>query len=185
MVAYENEALVPGFDEEEGDRLSIILEGSGYDDRILILHLGGRIDTYNADYFERAIGKINATGYNRLLFMCGELNHVSASGVEAFSKIATRLKASGGAIAFAKLQSQVYDTFEILGLTGVYLVRDDPDKALTELASFEAAPVRLPKFSFACPGCARKLVSPKPGKFVCSSCRTRIILDAKGMARAC
>ena len=83
MVAYENEALVPGFDEEEGDRLSIILEGSGYDDRILILHLGGRIDTYNADYFERAIGKINATGYNRLLFMCGELNHVSASGTSS------------------------------------------------------------------------------------------------------
>ncbi len=185
MSAYGNDSVVPGFDEEKGDHLNIFLERIEGDEQGLTVHLGDRIDTYNTDYFERSVGKLLSAGYKRLLFDCRELGYVSASGMAAFSRIAHDLRAKGGAMAFAKMQSRVYDIFDMLGLASVHIIRDDPARALAELKNLPPPQPKVFRLSFACPGCGRKLVANKAGKFVCSSCRTRIIVDEKGLARAC
>jgi len=185
MADYGNDSLVAGFDDEAGDHLNIFLERAEGHDSTLVVHLGDRIDTYNTDYFERSIGKLISAGYRRMLFECRELAYVSASGMAAFSRIANDLKAAGGAMAFAKMQSRVYDIFDMLGLASITIIRDDPAKALAELERTPAPQPKLTRLSFTCPGCGRKLVANKAGKFVCSSCRTRIIVDERGMVQAC
>ncbi|HUX39508.1 MAG TPA: STAS domain-containing protein [Rectinemataceae bacterium] len=184
MAEYGNDSIIPGFDEERGDHLNIFLERAETE-RSIVVHLGDRLDTYNTDYFERAMGMVLAAGYTKIVFACAELGFVSASGMATFSKMWKILHEKGGTMAFAEVQPRVADIFEILGLTGFFPFRASIDKALEEVAREPAKPVALKSMNFTCPGCGRKLTATKAGKFICSSCRTRILLSAEGLARAC
>ena len=184
MAEYGNDSIIPGFDEERGDHLNIFLERAEAKGTIVV-HLGDRLDTYNTDYFERAMGMVFATGYARIVFACAELGFVSASGMASFSKMWKILREKGGTMAFAEVQPRVADIFEILGLTGIFPFRASVEKALEEVAREAPKPLAARRMNFTCPGCGRKLTATKAGKFICSSCRTRILLSAEGLARAC
>ena len=186
MANFGNNAIVPGFDDGGDSGLSIILERAGADGRCLKVHLTGRIDTYNASYFQRSADLLISSGFHYLVFCCASLNYISSAGIGALTKIRESLKALDGAMFMVDLQPQVYDVFNILGYTSYFSFRETADDAienLKALAERRAAASGLFPLAFPCPRCSSKLKTAKPGKFICSTCKTRLVGDERGGLR--
>jgi len=182
-----NNQIVEGFDDEKDDGLAIRLELCEDAPSCLLIHLGGRIDNYNSLYFQRSIDKIIFAGYRSLIFQCASLNYVSSTGIGAFTYILKNLKLKGGQMLLSHVQSRVYDVFELLGFTSFFAFTEDDDAAARELSqSAMPAPAQGNIFPlyFQCPRCSARLRTSKAGKFMCSSCKGRIVVDEGGTVKA-
>ncbi len=120
MTYSGNNAIVPGFDDEKDDGLTIILERCGSDGERLTVHLHNRLDNYNAAFFQRAVEKIMLGGFKRLVFACSGLGYVSSTGIGAFTNILKDLHFMGGDMVLSRVQPRVYEVFELLGFTGFF-----------------------------------------------------------------
>lgn len=134
MAFESNEEILPGFESEKGDHLTMFLERVDGDPSALIVHLGDRLDAYNRDYFARQMGKLLSTGYRRFVLDCGGLNFVSATGMATVAELGIQAGSRGGQLAFARLQPKVHELFELLGLTGVFEFRPKIEEAVGTLA---------------------------------------------------
>ncbi len=187
MTYSGNNAIVPGFDDEKDDGLTIILERCGSDGERLTVHLHNRLDNYNAAFFQRAVEKIMLGGFKRLVFACSGLGYVSSTGIGAFTNILKDLHFMGGDMVLSRVQPRVYEVFELHGFTGFFTFVDEGSAAPKDagrplILSRSKAPV-FP-LAFRCPRCSARLKTAKPGKFLCSTCRTRMIVNAQGRVRA-
>lgn len=180
-----NNAIIDGFDDEKNDGLSIILESCEKESGCIKLFLNNRIDNYNSAYFQRAVEKVVEAGYRHLLFCCSGLSYVSSTGIGAFTFILKTLQMRGSNMALLGIQSRVYDIFELLGFTSFFSFFDREDEALSSLRGTKAEAPRQNAFPliFACPKCSKRLKTSKPGKFSCSTCKTKIVVDSRGNVR--
>ncbi|MGO8694388.1 MAG: STAS domain-containing protein [Rectinemataceae bacterium] len=193
MTYSGNNAIVPGFDDEKDDGLTIILERCGSDGERLTVHLHNRLDNYNAAFFQRAVEKIMLGGFKRLVFACSGLGYVSSTGIGAFTNILKDLHFMGGDMVLSRVQPRVYEVFELLGFTGFFTFVDEGSAApkapprrrmRVDPSSSVARRPRVFPLAFRCPRCSARLKTAKPGKFLCSTCRTRMIVNAQGRVRA-
>jgi anti-anti-sigma factor len=176
-----NNRIVTGFNDETIDGLSIILESSIRSIDSLILHVAGRIDNYNSAQFERVTRKTIICGFRRLIFDCTNLSYVSSTGIGTFLAIDKEMQELHGNMFLSCVPSRVHEIFEILGFTSVLTFCDDIDDAgIAEPP--KAVDVIFP-ITFPCPGCGKRLKAPKPGKYQCSVCKSRFIVQGGGAVR--
>jgi anti-sigma B factor antagonist len=183
MAQLGNNEIVPGFDDGRDAGVSIILERTDADPGCLKIHLAGRIDTYNSSDFHKSADKLIAAGFRFLVFCCANLVYVSSAGIGALMRVHEAAKAQGGEMFMVDLQPQVYDVFNILGYTTYFSFRETAEDAIENLrlssARRGAASMTFP-LPFPCPKCKTKLTAKKPGKFLCSSCKARLVVDERG-----
>ena len=91
-----NNDIVPSFDEEKDESLRIKLEKVEGVEGCLVLYLGGYIDTYNSNFFQKRINRAVESGFIRLIFNCGGLNYVSSTGIGSFTAFLKAVKPRGG-----------------------------------------------------------------------------------------
>jgi anti-sigma B factor antagonist len=186
MAQTGNNKIVPGFDDGRDSGITILLERTEAEARCLKVHLSGRIDTYNSSYFKKSADMLISAGFPYLVFCCASLSYVSSSGIGAFANIREALKAKDGEMFMVDLQPQVFEVFKILGYTEFFSFSETADDAIENLrrSAGRRAPAsaRFP-VSFPCPGCGTKLKALKPGKFLCSSCKARLVVEEGGSAR--
>ena len=65
-----NNAIIPGFDNEKDDSLTIVLRKADGIPRGIFIYLSGYIDTYNSSFFQKQITKVIEAGYINLVFNC-------------------------------------------------------------------------------------------------------------------
>ncbi|NLC91867.1 MAG: STAS domain-containing protein, partial [Treponema sp.] len=76
-----NNSLIPGFDNEKDDSLSIVIRKAEGVQNGIFVYLSGYIDTYNSSFFQKQVSKIIESGFVNLIFNCSALNYVSSTGI--------------------------------------------------------------------------------------------------------
>ncbi|MDR0721634.1 MAG: STAS domain-containing protein [Treponema sp.] len=184
-----NNEIIQGFDDEQETSLVIEQETSlaiklTRIDTLkggLLVYLMGYLDTYNTDYFQKRVIKGIEAGYTKLIFQCGELTYLSSTGIGSFSRILKLVQSQGGNIVFCDLQPKVYEIFQLLGFTEVFIIKNTLDASLDVFRNrgLEESNRRYP-MSVTCPVCARPLQAVHPGRFHCVACKTILAIDKQG-----
>jgi len=124
-----NNDIVPGFDDEADESLSIKLENVPGIEGCLILALNGRIDTDNSAYFQKNVKKLVEAGFIRLIFNCSGLNYVSSTGIGSFTSFLKTLKPKGGDLVLLDIQPKVFEVFQLLGFSQFFAIKNSLDEA--------------------------------------------------------
>ena len=80
-----NNDIIPGFDNDRDDSLTINLRRADGVKDGLFIYLSGYIDTYNSSFFQKKITNVIEAGYINLIFNCSSLNYVSSTGIGSFT----------------------------------------------------------------------------------------------------
>ena len=176
-----NNTIVPGFDNERDDSLSISLKKADGIARGLFIYLSGYIDTYNSNYFQKQITKVIEAGYINLIFNCSALNYVSSTGIGSFTVFLKVIKPKGGDIVLQEIQPKVYEVFQLLGFSQFFNIKATLEESIEFFknggGSGESSTFPL---VIACPVCSKKLRATKAGRFRCSGCRSIIAINDLG-----
>jgi anti-anti-sigma factor len=109
-----NNTLVPGFDSERDDSLTIVLRRLPEVENGCLVYLNGYIDTYNSSFFQKQITKLIDAGFKNLIFNCSSLTYVSSTGIGSFTVFLKMVRPKGGDIVLLEIQSKVYEVFQLL-----------------------------------------------------------------------
>jgi len=176
-----NNSIIPGFDNEKDDTLSIALKKADGVNRGIFIYLNGYIDTYNSSFFQKQITKVIEAGYINLIFNCSALNYVSSTGIGSFTVFLKIVKPKEGDIVLLEIQPKVYEVFQLLGFSQFFNIKSSADEAL---AFFNAGGSGEHASTFpmiiSCPVCNKKLRATKAGRFRCSGCRSILAINDAG-----
>lgn len=176
-----NNALIPGFDNEKDDSLTISLRKADNINRGIFIYLSGYIDTYNSSFFQKQITKIIEAGYVNLIFSCASLNYVSSTGIGSFTVFLKVVKPKGGDVVLLEIQPKVYEVFQLLGFSQFFNIKSTAEEAI---AYFNNGGTTTQSSVFpmiiSCPVCNKKLRATKSGRFRCSGCRSILAINEYG-----
>lgn len=175
-----NNSLIPGFDNEKDDSLSIALKKAEGVNRGIFIYLNGYIDTYNSSFFQKQVTKVIEAGYTNLIFNCSALNYVSSTGIGSFTVFLKIVKPKNGDVVLLEIQPKVYEVFQLLGFSQFFNIKDSLPDAINFFK--QGAPVAesiFPKI-FSCPVCSKRLKATRAGRFRCSECKSILAIDQHG-----
>ncbi len=175
-----NNTIVPGFDNEKDDSLTISLRKADSINKGIFIYLSGYIDTYNSSFFQKQMTKVIEAGFINLVFNCSSLNYVSSTGIGSFTVFLKVVRPKGGDIVLLEIQPKVYEVFQLLGFSQFFNIKNSTEEAITHLKS--DAPVTSSVFPkvFACPVCSKRLKASRSGRFRCSECKSILAIDGQG-----
>jgi len=177
-----NNDIIPQFDNETNESLSITLQNVTGVEGCLVVVLSGYIDTYNSTFFQKQVQRVIEAGFPRLIFNCGGLNYVSSTGIGSFTVFLKTVKPLDGDVVLLNVQPKVYEVFQLLGFSQFFTIKDTLHSAISffggdPLAQKSAV---FPKL-FSCPTCPKKLKAVKSGRFRCPGCKTIVAIDHDGV----
>lgn len=176
-----NNSIIPGFDNEKDDSLSIVLKKAEGVSRGIYIYLNGYIDTYNSSFFQKQVTKVIEAGYINLIFNCSSLNYVSSTGIGSFTVFLKIVKPKNGDVVLLEIQPKVYEVFQLLGFSQFFNIKNSTEEAV---AFFNAGGTTENTSMFpliiACPVCNKKLRATKAGRFRCSGCRSILAINDGG-----
>ena len=176
-----NNAIVPGFDNEKDDSLTISLRKANSINKGIFVYLSGYIDTYNSSFFQKQMSKVIGAGYINLVFNCSSLNYVSSTGIGSFTVFLKVVKPKGGDVVLLEIQPKVYEVFQLLGFSQFFNIKSSADEAIAYFSNGNASkdssvfPVVI-----SCPVCNKKLRATRSGRFRCSGCRSILAISETG-----
>jgi len=177
-----NNDIIPQFDNETNESLTITLQNVSGVEGCLIVVLSGYIDTYNSTFFQKQVQRVIEAGFIRLIFNCGSLNYVSSTGIGSFTVFLKTVKPLNGDVVLLNIQPKVYEVFQILGFSQFFNIKDTLDSAIS---FFGGVPPKQGSGAFpaifSCPVCPKKLKAVKSGRFRCPGCKTIVAIDHDGM----
>jgi len=177
----DNNAIVPGFDSEKDDSLTITLRKAENVNRGLFVYLSGYIDTYNSIFFQKQITKAIEAGFVNLIFNCSSLSYVSSTGIGSFTVFLKILKPKGGDIVLLEIQPKVYEVFQLLGFSQFFNIKNSADEAVAFFNSAASTTeASLFPIIITCPVCNKRLRATKAGRFRCSGCRSILAISEDG-----
>jgi anti-sigma B factor antagonist len=100
---------------------------------LLVVTLEGRLDTAACAQFEADMLRALGPGDRLVLLDCERLAFIASAGLRVFLMAAKQLRTSGGKLAFAGLQRNVEQVFQISGFTALFPIhktRAEAEKAL-------------------------------------------------------
>lgn len=173
-----SETIIPGFDNEKDDNLTISLRIAEGVKNGIIVYLSGYIDTYNSSFFQKQVMKIVDSGYKNLIFNCSRLNYVSSTGIGSFTVFLKIVKPKGGDVVLLEIQPKVFEVFQLLGFSQFFNIRNNHDEAVAFFTNGEGVVPEVFPAIVSCPVCQKKLKATKSGRFRCSGCKSIIAINA-------
>lgn len=125
-----NNSIIPGFDNEKDDSLTISLRKAEGVANGLLVYLSGYIDTYNSNFFQKQVTKIIDAGFVNLIFNCSALNYVSSTGIGSFTVFLKIVKPKNGDIVLLEIQPKVYEVFQLLGFSQFFNIKGSQEEAI-------------------------------------------------------
>ncbi len=177
----DNNAIVPGFDLEKDDSLTISLRKAEGINKGIFVYLSGYIDTYNSTFFQKQMTKVIEAGFINLVFNCSSLNYVSSTGIGSFTVFLKVVKPKGGDVVLLEIQPKVYEVFQLLGFSQFFNIKNTADEAIAYFSNGAGASDNsVFPLIISCPVCNKKLRAIKSGRFRCSGCRSIIAISEAG-----
>ena len=165
---------------DKDDSLNLVLEKIDSIEDGVVVKLAGYIDTYNASYFQKQIGKIVEANFVNIIFDCSQLSYVSSTGIGSFTTFLKLIKPKGGDIVLLSIQPRVYEVFQLLGFSQFFAIREKIEDAIKYLKGEEISNVAVFPSVFSCPVCQRRLKATRSGRFRCSDCKSILAIDQNG-----
>ena len=176
-----NNTLVPGFNNERDDSLTISLRKAENVKHGIFVYLTGYIDTYNSGFFQKQMTKVIEAGFVNLIFNCSSLNYVSSTGIGSFTVFLKVVKPKGGDVVLLEIQPKVYEVFQLLGFSQFFNIKNTAEEAVEFFNNGGAAPdTSVFPMVISCPVCNKKLRATKSGRFRCSGCRSILAINEAG-----
>ncbi len=175
-----DKVLIPGFDDDRDDSLTITLSESERVMNCVIASLSGYVDTYNSTFFQKQLMKILDGSFFKLILDCSELQYVSTTGVGVFADTAHAVQTSGGDFVLVNLKSQVYEVFQILGFSQYFIFKDTIKDAEFHFVPRASSAQNVFPLAIACPKCSTELSAPKAGRFRCPGCASILVVNKDG-----
>ncbi len=175
-----NNALIPGFDTEKDDSLTINLRKAENVKNGLFIYLSGYIDTYNSGYFQKKITQVIEAGFINLIFNCSSLNYVSSTGIGSFTVFLKMVKPKGGDIVLLEIQPKVYEVFQLLGFSQFFNIKSTADEAIAFFSEGTIETSSIFPLVISCPVCSKKLRAMRSGRFRCSGCKSILAINDSG-----
>lgn len=169
-----NDDLIKDFD---GDKLTNLRLSLNKVENVIVVTVTGQLDTYNSDYFMAQIQKIFDGGYKNIVFLNGQLNYVSSTGVGAFANLLKMARLRAGGIALVNTMPKVMDIFNLLGFSTFF---DMPPSTDAAIALLTKKPIGIFPMTFVCPTCRLRLRAQKQGRYRCSGCKVILTIDTSG-----
>lgn len=82
--------------------------------------LAGRLDTANAEVFEKSIKPLTENADKDLILECSALEYISSSGLRQFLALRKLVAAKGGKLVVANLNSGLKDIFKMTGFSSIF-----------------------------------------------------------------
>jgi anti-sigma B factor antagonist len=98
-----------------------------------IVHIEGCLDAQTAPNLEAVVQFALDAGVRKLLLDCQGMNYVSSMGLRVFMVAGKLLASRDGVLAFASLNPQNSQIFEMTSLSKLFPCFADKDAALSEL----------------------------------------------------
>jgi anti-anti-sigma factor len=176
-----NNTIVPGFDNEKDDSLTISLRKADSINKGIFIYLSGYIDTYNSSFFQKQMTKVIDAGFINLVFNCSSLNYVSSTGIGSFTVFLKVVKPKGGDVVLLEIQPKVYEVFQLLGFSQFFNIKSSADEAIAYFSNGGGASENSTfPLVISCPVCNKKLRATKSGRFRCSGCRSILAINDVG-----
>lgn len=104
-----------------------------YSETITILQIIGRMETETSSIVEAKMQQVMDRGILRLAIDCSGLDYVNSVGLRVLLKAAKKINPSGGAIVLYAMKSNVFEIFDIAGMSAIFPIVDSRDHALERL----------------------------------------------------
>ena len=114
-----NNDIIPGFDFDTCDFLSIELQKVEGMTNCLVLKPKGQIDTYSSHFLQKSAKKAINAGFINLIFLLDRVDYVSSKAIGAFVQTHRAATDVGGEIALVSVHPKVMEIFKNLGSTGI------------------------------------------------------------------
>lgn len=101
----------------------------------LVLSVGGRLDSQNAQEFEAAARDAIAGAGPAVVLDLAELSYISSAGLRAVLVVAKELRGRGAKFALCALQDPVREVLQLSGFDKIVDVHDTRPAALAALAA--------------------------------------------------
>ena len=174
---YENNSIIPGFDNDRDESITISLRKADNIQNGTLCYLSGYIDTYNSSFFQKQISKVIDAGFVNLIFNCSSLSYVSSTGIGSFTVFLKTVKPKGGDVVLVEIQPKVYEVFQLLGFSQFFTIKQTSEEVIAYFASGPSKSSDIFPAVITCPICQKKLRAPKPVRFRCSGCRSILAID--------
>ncbi len=176
----EETFTIPDFNNRWDKDLKFTLSKDQVMPDVLHVFLKGRIDSYNADFFQDRMEKILEFGIVKIIFRCSALDYVSSSGLGAFVKVHQDFTRKHGMFVFSELKPKVYEVFQLLGFNRLFCIVTDIIDAAYYIREAEKPKRDVFPFKFHCPICDKQLSANKSGNFRCPSCKSILAISENG-----
>jgi anti-anti-sigma factor len=90
----------------------------------------GRVDTTNANEFEKSMMGVVESGSTRIILNCSGLNYISSSGLRVFLIIQKKMLASKGKFELCCLRAEIQEIFDISGFSSIFSIYPDKESAI-------------------------------------------------------
>jgi len=175
-----NNDILPGFDDDISNSLSITLQRVEGVEACLALKMRGQIDTYSSLYFQRSAKKAIAAGFIHLLLVLDGVEYVSSMGVGALIQVQKAAVEEGGEISLVDVHPKIMEILRLLCLEKYFSCTESVGDAVAPMKSHENA-VTFPRV-VPCPVCEKRLRLVRPGRFRCPECKTTHVIADTGTA---
>jgi anti-anti-sigma factor len=95
-----------------------------------VISVEGRIDTTNANEFEKQMLDVIDGGSSRIILNCAGLNYISSSGLRVFLIVQKKMSAIKVQFRLSNLQPGIKEIFDISGFSSIFSVYPDQDAAV-------------------------------------------------------
>jgi len=95
-----------------------------------VVSVEGRIDTTNANEFEKQMMEVIDGGSSRIILNCAGLNYISSSGLRVFLIVQKKMSAIKGQFRLSNLQPGIREIFDISGFSSIFSVYPDQETAI-------------------------------------------------------
>ena len=89
---------------------------AGENDDVLVIEVGGRLDTMSSDYLLDCVRAHTDRGSRKIVLDCTNLDYVSSMGLAALIRANSKMKEVGGSVALVQVPGLVADVVRIAHL---------------------------------------------------------------------
>jgi anti-anti-sigma factor len=93
-----NNDIIPGFDDETNDSITLRLQKIVGIEAGLIVHTSGYIDTYSSVFFQNQILRAIEAGFLKIIFEMSGVSYISSTGYGAFTHFLRLVRPQNGDI---------------------------------------------------------------------------------------
>jgi anti-sigma B factor antagonist len=108
-----------------------------YADGVAVIYPHGHLDAHNVARFEKEIVRLIRDNQFNIIINGRELNYITSAGMGIIMGYIDEVREKGGDIKLCALNARVYDTFDLVGFTGIYDFVADEE---TAVARFKNVP---------------------------------------------